>query len=591
MQERWLLGQSVAGFRLQRALGRGTHGEVYLAEAATGGPVALKLAEVPTGEAATAWKENFLSGARTAQRLVHPGIVAVHGAGIEGRLAWLAMELVPGGDLARYTASPRLLPEGLVLMLGQRIARAVAYAHRQGVVHRDLKPANVLVHLPGQTVKLADFGLARAEDSAQTGTGIVVGSPAYMAPEQLAGNLSTPSTDLYALGVMLFQLLSGRLPHDSPSMGELLRQVAAEPAPDLRELVPGIQPGLAALVARLLAKQPSRRPGDGEALAAELQVLTHQLAQQLARQLADSQGAAAEAAAPASSAPAAGQKTQISDAQSLGTPLRAPTNQPVPTMIELFAAVDPGRARSNNEDSVATDDGVALAVLADGMGGYNAGEVASNMVTSFIHTELGRWLREASKQASDAEVRRAMDICVDNANRAIFNASNSNPQYAGMGTTLVLAVFREERLLLGHVGDSRCYRIRDGKLQQITRDHSLLQEQLDAGLITPEQAAFSSNKNLVTRAVGVEDSVMLETHQHEVEPGDVFLLCSDGLSDMLDDAAIEQVLQTHESLESSGQALIAAANDAGGKDNISVILARTSGGASAPAWSWWPFRR
>lgn len=591
MQEGWRLGQTVAGFRLKRVLGRGTHGEVYLAEGATGGPVALKLADVPTGDAATAWQENFLSGARTAQRLVHPGIVAVHGAGIEGRLAWLAMELVPGGDVARYTTSHRLLPEGLVLMLGQRIARAAAYAHRQGVVHRDLKPANVLVHLPGQVVKLADFGLARAEDSAQTGTGIVVGSPAYMAPEQLAGSLATPSSDLYAVGVMLFQLLSGRLPHDSASMGELLRQVAAEPAPDLRDSVPGILPGLAALVARLLAKQPSLRPGDGDALAAELQAL----AQQLAASQAAAAKAVSSALSSAFSASAAGRKTEFSDAQSarasLRAPLRAPTNHSVPTMIELFAAVDPGRARSNNEDSVATDDGVALAVLADGMGGYNAGEVASSMVTSFIQTELGRWLREASQQASDAEVRRAMEICVDNANRAIFNASNSNPQYAGMGTTLVLAVFRDDRLLLGHVGDSRCYRLRAGRLQQITRDHSLLQEQLDAGLITPEQAAFSSNKNLVTRAVGVEDSVLLETHQHDVEPGDLFLLCSDGLSDMLDDTAIAQVLQTHESLESSGGALIAAANDAGGKDNISVILARTAGGASAPAWSWWPFRR
>jgi protein phosphatase len=263
----------------------------------------------------------------------------------------------------------------------------------------------------------------------------------------------------------------------------------------------------------------------------------------------------------------------------------------VPMTIELHAAVDPGRARSNNEDSVATDDGVALAVLADGMGGYNAGEVASNMATSFIHAELGRWLREASTQASDAEVRRAMDICVDNANRAIFNAANSNPQYAGMGTTLVVAVFREDRLLLGHVGDSRCYRLRAGHLQQITRDHSLLQEQIDAGLITPEQAAFSANKNLVTRAVGVEDTVLLETHQHDVLPGDMLLLCSDGLSDMLDDAAIEQVLLSHDSLESCSHALIAAANDAGGKDNISVILGRASGGASMPARSWWPFRR
>ena len=109
-----------------------------------------------------------------------------------------------------------------------------------------------------------------------------------------------------------------------------------------------------------------------------------------------------------------------------------------------------------------------------------------------------------------------MDICVDNANRAIFNAANSNPQYAGMGTTLVVAVFRDSRLLLGHVGDSRAYRLRGGRLTQITRDHSLLQEQIDAGLITAEQAAFSANKNLVTRAVGVEDTVLLETHLHEV---------------------------------------------------------------------------
>ena len=259
--------------------------------------------------------------------------------------------------------------------------------------------------------------------------------------------------------------------------------------------------------------------------------------------------------------------------------------------IELTAAVDAGRARSNNEDSVATDDAVSLAVLADGMGGYNAGEVASHMATSFIAAELGRWLREASAQASDAEVRRAMDICVENANRAIFDAANANPQYAGMGTTLVVAVFREGRLLLGHVGDSRCYRLRGGKLTQITRDHSLLQEQIDAGLITPEQAAFSANKNLVTRAVGVEDNVLLETHQHEVQSGDVFLLCSDGLSDMVDDAGLEQLLQAHDALPECARALIAAANDAGGKDNISVILARASGGTGAPSRSWWPFRR
>jgi protein phosphatase len=262
--------------------------------------------------------------------------------------------------------------------------------------------------------------------------------------------------------------------------------------------------------------------------------------------------------------------------------------------IELHAAVDTGRARSNNEDSVATDSEMSLAVLADGMGGYNAGEVASNMATSFIQIELGRWLRQASSQASDAEVRRAMDICVENANRAIFNAANTNPQYAGMGTTLVVAVFRGKRLLLGHVGDSRGYRLRGGRLQQLTRDHSLLQEQIDAGLITQEQAAFSINKNLVTRAVGVEDTVLLDTHVHEVIPGDVYLICSDGLSDMLNDGGITQLLLGQEALPSTAQALIDAANDAGGRDNISVVLARARGNGKdthTPAKGWWPFKR
>mgnify|MGYP000930298538 CR=1 FL=1 len=246
----------------------------------------------------------------------------------------------------------------------------------------------------------------------------------------------------------------------------------------------------------------------------------------------------------------------------------------VPLTIELFAAVDPGRARSNNEDSVALDEAVSLAVLADGMGGYNAGEVASNMATSFIRTELGRWLREASAQATDAEVRRAMDICVDNANRAIFNAANSNPQYAGMGTTLVVSLFRDNRLLVGHVGDSRCYRFRGGRLVQITRDHSLLQEQLDAGYITAEQAAVSVNKNLVTRALGVDEAVDLEVNDFKVESGDLYMMCSDGLSDMMDDEAIARLLGAQQSLEQVAESLIDTANANGGRDNISVLLVK-----------------
>ncbi len=259
--------------------------------------------------------------------------------------------------------------------------------------------------------------------------------------------------------------------------------------------------------------------------------------------------------------------------------------------FEFYSQTDTGRVRTNNEDAVALDTKCGVAVLADGMGGYAAGEVASGMACDFIQAELGRWLLEAAGNATDGDVKRAMDICVDNANRAIFSAANSNPTYAGMGTTLVLAVFRSGRLLLGHIGDSRAYRLREGGLQQITKDHSLLQEQIDAGILTPEEAQYAAHKNLVTRALGVEDLVLMETHLHDVQSGDIYLMCSDGLSDMLADARIAEIMSAHTSLPVMGAALVAAANDAGGRDNIAVVLARAQGVAEPTPKSWWPFRR
>jgi PPM family protein phosphatase len=257
--------------------------------------------------------------------------------------------------------------------------------------------------------------------------------------------------------------------------------------------------------------------------------------------------------------------------------------------IEFYCATDTGRSRSNNEDSVTADPQNALMVLADGMGGYNAGEVASQMTTSHLRSELGSWLAQAAANASDADIRRAMTLCVENANRAIFDAARANAHQAGMGTTLVMGVFRGEHLWMGHVGDSRGYRLRGGELAQITRDHSLLQEQIDAGLISPEQAVYSANKNLVTRAVGVELAVQLEVHRHEVQGGDIYLLCSDGLSDMVEAEVVARLLRECDSLEAGAAALIDAANEAGGRDNISVILARAR--AVGNGRSWWPFKR
>ena len=236
------------------------------------------------------------------------------------------------------------------------------------------------------------------------------------------------------------------------------------------------------------------------------------------------------------------------------------------------AQTDPGRVRENNEDSVAFDEATHVGVLADGMGGYNAGEVASGMATAFIKSELARCLSETGQQADVGQVRRAIEICVDDVNRSIFNASNANPQYSGMGTTLVVGVFRADRLMLGHIGDSRCYRWRGNDLLQITSDHSLLQEQIDAGWLTPAQAAASPHKNLLTRALGVEDAVLLELKEHQLEAGDIYLMCSDGLSDMMEDAAMASILQNGSSLAQMAQELVFRANENGGRDNITVLL-------------------
>jgi serine/threonine protein phosphatase PrpC len=241
-------------------------------------------------------------------------------------------------------------------------------------------------------------------------------------------------------------------------------------------------------------------------------------------------------------------------------------------IYEICIQTDTGLARDNNEDAVAFDPLTQLCILADGMGGYNAGEIASGMASAFIKSEMGRWLSQAGKNANAKEVRRAMEICVENANHSIFNAANSNPQYTGMGTTLVVGVFQDDRLMLGHIGDSRCYRLRGTVFQQITKDHSLLQEQIDAGIITPEQALTSLNKNLVTRALGVEDAVMLDVSEHRTEAEDLYLMCSDGLSDMVRDEDIAGIMLGDASLEQKAKQLIAAANEAGGRDNISVLL-------------------
>ncbi len=267
-------GTLLADYRVERILARGQHGTLYAAvDQRSGQPLALKtvpLASEYEGRDLLDARERFLREARTAASLSHPDIVAVFGGGEVVGQGFIVMELLSGCDLSRYTRPARLLPEPVVLHIAARLADALAYAHAQGVVHRDVKPENVMVDLSRRQVKLTDFGLARVTDSARSRSGVMVGTPAYMAPEQLAGAPVDGRADLYALGVLLFQLLSGQLPYAASSMGQLLQQIAhAAPRP-LQSLRPDLPVELCQLVGHLLQKQRDLRPGDGRQIAQAL---------------------------------------------------------------------------------------------------------------------------------------------------------------------------------------------------------------------------------------------------------------------------------------------------------------------------------
>ena len=249
-------------------------------------------------------------------------------------------------------------------------------------------------------------------------------------------------------------------------------------------------------------------------------------------------------------------------------------------VLEIASCTDPGMVRSHNEDSIAADAARGIVVLADGMGGYNAGEVASGMATSVLVSELQHILASVTPWQLDPRTNQEVAVRVVReqvlkANASIYQAAQTQPQYAGMGTTLVVCLFFDNRMLVAHLGDSRLYRLRDGSFMQVTRDHSLLQEQIDSGLITPEQAKNAQHKNLVTRALGIDPTVEPEIHEYPVKPGDIYLLCSDGLCDMVDDEDIGMTLQAlGANLKLAAEQLVQMANDNGGRDNVSVILVR-----------------
>lgn len=253
--------------------------------------------------------------------------------------------------------------------------------------------------------------------------------------------------------------------------------------------------------------------------------------------------------------------------------------------IEFVAQTDVGQVREHNEDYISCAENLGVSVLADGMGGLNAGEIASSMSVHLLMEELTAY-REGKSNIMSELPEESMDLPMDSrvvkhaiekANNAVFHVSQTQPQCRGMGTTIVVSLFYDNKLSVGHIGDSRMYRFRDDQLEQITKDHSFVQELIDKGLYTKEEARESNKKNVVTRALGVAPSVEVEVNEYKVKPGDVYLMCSDGLTDLVTDADIETSLrELGGNLGEVANHLVNVANASGGKDNISIVLARVS---------------
>lgn len=233
--------------------------------------------------------------------------------------------------------------------------------------------------------------------------------------------------------------------------------------------------------------------------------------------------------------------------------------------VEYAWHTDIGRVRARNEDAVAIDAELGLLVVADGMGGHNAGDVASRMAIEGVLAAMRDPAPETDGRLQGA-VRRAND--------AIYAAAGEDFERAGMGTTVVAAWLRPEGLVVAHVGDSRLYRLRGGALEMLTRDHTQVQDLVDRGILTPAQARASTRRNFLSRALGTYPDVEIDSATHAHAPGDVYLLCSDGLTNMVEDEEIVAIIRGTASLAAAAELLVAQANEYGGRDNISVALAR-----------------
>ncbi len=256
--------------------------------------------------------------------------------------------------------------------------------------------------------------------------------------------------------------------------------------------------------------------------------------------------------------------------------------------LEIVNISDVGKKRPHNEDSTASDLSKGLVIVADGMGGYKAGEVASAIAATSILHDIKKGLEtlkpgQIDEKSGYSQEAMLIKEAVIRANSTIYTKAQGDEQCRGMGTTVVMCLFHDGIVSVAHVGDSRLYRLRDDNFEQVTKDHSLIQEVIDRGLYTPEEAAANTPKNLVTRALGINSEVKVDILEEQVREGDIYLLCSDGLNDMVNDEEIHLTLSKYSAnLVQTANELVKFANKRGGKDNISIILVRIREEFSSP---------
>ncbi len=514
-------GQELGDYTVEDVLGRGGQGTVYRVRDRAGRPFALK---IPRREVLPRLERE----AQILFHLEHPHIIRIEEACLGAVVPHIVTELVRGGSLAdRLRRTSAGLPVSEVARIARAVLLALQCAHDSGVVHRDIKPSNILFTADG-TVKVADFGVGSFHTAAgrlsqsltsRVSTRVGVGTPLYMAPEQLFHRTVDGRADLYALGKLLYQSLTGRPPRT-------LRPVS--------RLRGDVLPAWDELIFSLVEEHPDERPASARAVLDALGRL-------------ESQESAVRHAAALLSA----------------------------------GRSDRGRVRKANEDALgrwpraAADAAQRLFVVCDGVGGHAGGQVASRLAVAEVCAAF------AASERDGAGLREAVVA----ANRAVWQRAQAQPELARMGSTCVALAVDGLRGWVAHAGDSRLYRVRDGKIRCLTEDHSLVASLLREGIISPEQAARHPDRHVILRCLGSGPQVEVELRGLELCEGDLYLLCSDGISGPVRPEEMLTLLERHrDDPDSACLALIDLANERGGDDNatVQIVALRRPGGAPPP---------